>query len=312
MPYYKDAQQRAPIPSDIITPELVRRLMKVRWEGVVGFVVRSTAAAKLDDFSSPPRLQVFAKEPGPARDFFFVPMAEGVDGFVSYRNGETVDWSAPTWEQILRVFRPLAGGDLAAAERHIEALRKLVSAPGTAPPEREAKLASLPAPDAKVDELVVLLQALGADVASLEAAAVLRAARDPRGFLAEDDLVDRMSVDECRAFSWRTIFVGRLQKLRVVAVVDSRDSRAEIAAAVGFLSPGTTLDDLAPPAVDDMAFEHAMAARDALRRRGTSMILLGESYDSLAFTLVPNEREAKVVALAASLGLTPYPAASKG
>lgn len=312
MPYYQVAEPRAPIESEVVTAELVRRLLNQPGRGIARFAIGSTAATHFAGFVIPPRFTLCAKEGGRiVRDFYFVLVGGAVDGFVSYRDAPAVDWSAPTWEQILATYHPLAGDSLEAAERHVQELCGVLGVPLRAndPGAVEAKLRALPPPETKLDALVALCEALGVDPRGPEVSSLFDAARDPQGYVVARGLADRMTPAECRDFSWRTYFVEDLCRAGALAVLDWRCGRDDVAAAVRALAPNAHLDDTPPAAPGDMLFEHLAAAREALASQGTSLIMLGDAGDAIAFALVPIPREGSIVALAKELGLKPYPAA---
>lgn len=313
MPYYRVAEPRAPLKSAVITAELVQRLMKQPGRSIAQLTISSTAATHFAGFVIPPRFKLCAREgERVVRDFFFVLVGGAVDGFVSYRDAPAVDWNAPTWEHILATYHPIEGEPLAAAERYVRELCGLLGVPLSAddPGPVAEKLAALPAPEAKLEALIALCEALDADPHGPEVSSLLDAARDPRGYLVTRGLVDRMTPAECRDFSWRLLFVEALCRLGVLACLDWKAGRDELAAAIRDLDPGASLDAAPPPSPDDMLFEHVLAARQALMGQGRRLIMLGDTGDSIAFALVPAGREAKVIALAIDLDLKPYPRSS--
>ncbi|RJS93685.1 hypothetical protein D3260_06335 [Salinisphaera sp. Q1T1-3] len=136
-------------------------------------------------------------------------------------------------------------------------------------------------------------------------------ARDPRGFLTKGGRWKKMTLSDCREFSWHDAIYdekGYFARHNLIAEMDWKATAADVAYQINLIveSRGLNIGDISLPNDEEtnLTGRHLNEAAKKLSHSDIAIIIFDDDSDSHIFTLMPKSRVDRFLACGHEIGLT--------
>lgn len=321
MPYYKEKRALSPLTSDVIRRERIERFLRMSANGFstgVTSLMCSVRKEAIEDYKGffIPQSLTFHYKGNNTPCFYICVFEDSLDARVTYPESKS-PWtsSEPSIKQVEEHWQPLTDPVLI---REMEDLFERVEAYAVkhhfSDFEGEDKLSAVKRHEVDISLLGSFCQMLGrgnTEVLDYIENHVIFAAFNPQNYLKQNDILNRMSIAECRDFSWKDTLTWDTSQFYESVLLCAMDWKGEaedvswnINEILKMIDPQNAetinMEDDGENSLTSYWLEQAAPLLAAM---GWRIVFVDNIGDSYIFTLMESEKAEEFVRMGKSLGL---------